>query len=121
MPGPPKPAEHDRTLPDRARERSREKDAADKPRSASSRTERDVRPEHGRDERSRDTTRAGSDRQPLKTSAAAATSDSRAKSSSSSAAGAQPTSSSQPRSSSSNIPARSDTTADRSAASVCDF
>lgn len=123
VPGPPKPAEHDRMLPDRARERSREKDAADKQRSASGRTERDVRPDHSRDDRGRDLSRGVTDRQPVKTAitTTAATTDSRAKPSSSSSAGGQLTTSTQSRSSSTSIPARSDMTADRSTTRVCNF
>lgn len=124
----PKSAEHDRSLSDRPRERSREKDSGDKQRSASGRTDhsamsqRDLprleRPKDGTGagERSRDT-RAVPDRQPVKTSAPTA-SDSRAKSTSSSSAGGPLTTSSQPRSSSSNLPARSDTTTDKSVVKV---
>lgn len=122
-----KSAEHDRSLPDRPRERSREKDAGDKQRSASGRTEhnvmsqRDLRLEHSKDgsgERSRDT-HGVLDRQPVKT-AVAATSDSRAKSSSAGASG-QLTTSTQPRSSAGSIPVRSDIAADKSLTKVSNF
>ena len=117
----PKSAEHERSLPDRPRERSREKDSGDKQRSMSGRTDHNVMSQRdvprlerakdgaGASERSRDS-RAVPDRQPVKTSAPTV-SDVRTKSTSSSSASGQLTTSSQPRSSSSNIPARSDTTA----------
>jgi len=127
VPGP-KSAEHDRAGPDRPRDRSREKDPADKQRPASVRTDhsvmsqRDVRLDHPKDgsgDRSRDT-RALPDRQPVKTTAAAV-SESRAKSTSSSSAGGQLTTSSQPRSSCGSIPARSDTAPDKSFTKVSDY
>jgi len=124
----PKSAEHDRSLPDRPRERSREKDLGDKQRSASGRTDHSVMPQRelprierakdgaGAGERSRDT-RALPDRQPVKTSATTV-SDIRTKSTSSSSAGGQLTTSSQPRSSSSSVPARSDITTEKSVTKV---
>ena len=128
VPGP-RSAERDRSMPDRSHDRSREKDAGDKPRSASGRSDhgtasqRDSRPDHSKDgagERGRDT-RGVPDRQPVKT-AAAATSDSRAKSTSASSAGGQLTTSTQPRSSSGSLPVRNDRpSTDRSLTKVSQF
>lgn len=110
-----KSAERDRTVSDRPRDRSRERDAGDKQRSASGRSDhstasqRDSRQDHAKDvagDRSRDT-RAMPDRQPVKT-ATATTSDSRAKSTSASSASSQLMTSTQPRSSSGSLPVRSD-------------
>ena len=108
-------AEHDRTVPDRPVDRSRERDFADKQWSVSGRSDRavtsqrDSRLEHAKDaagERSRDT-RAVPDRQPAKT-ATAATSDSRLKSTSASSASGQLMTSTQLRSSSGSLRVRSD-------------
>ena len=106
----PKSTDHDRTMPDQLRDRSREKDAGDKQRSLSGRSDhaqRDARPEHAKDsagERGRDT-RTAADRQPVRTTAAT-TSDSRTKFTSASSASGQPTTSTQSRSSSGSMPVR---------------
>ena len=98
-------AEHDRTLPDRPHDRSREKAQQRSISGQSMTSQRDSRVEHPRDgagERTRDT-HAVPDRQPVKT-ASAPTSDNRAKSTVASSVSGPLTTSTQPRSSS----ARSD-------------
>lgn len=116
----PKSLDHDRSMPDRSRDRLRERDAGDRQRLVSGRSDhgvvsqRDSRMEHAKDsagDRNCDTRpmpdRQPVDRQPVKT-ATAATSDSRAKSTSASSASGQLMTSFQPRSSSGNQPIRSD-------------